>query len=83
MAPAVQLHVPGNVRRMGLNHITGLACLQASCVSLKGRRKFFALNQAGNQELCASCICIFFLQVAHAAACINSALQRPPPACGG
>lgn len=35
--------------------------MQASCVSLKGRRKFFALNRAGNRELCVSCTCNFFL----------------------
>lgn len=60
VASAAQLHVPGNMRRMGLNQIMGLVCLQASCASLRGRRKFFALKQAGNQELCASCICCFF-----------------------
>lgn len=79
--------VPGNVRRTGLNQITGLLCLQASCVSLKGRRKFFALNRAGNRELCVSCTCNYFffnfVQAAHAAACSRSALQRPLPACGG
>lgn len=53
--------VPGNVRRTGLNQITGLLCLQASCVSLKGRRKFFALNRAGNRELCVSCTCNFYV----------------------
>nr|XP_047923287.1 tyrosine-protein phosphatase non-receptor type 11-like isoform X5 [Anser cygnoides] len=83
--------VPGNVRRTGLNQITGLLCLQASCVSLKGRRKFFALNRAGNREPCVSCICnilfiylfLNFAQTAHAAACSGGALQRPLLVFGG
>ena len=86
MESTVRLRVPGNVRRMGPHQMVGLLWLQASCVRLKGRRKFFALNQAGNQELCASSICgvgFFFLQIAHGAACIEGALQRPLPACGG
>lgn len=71
--------VSGNVRGMEANQIMELVCLQVSCMSLKGRRKFFLLNQTGNQELGSSCIdaFLFFLQTAQTAADIYGALQRP------
>lgn len=72
-APAAQLCVSGNVHRMGPEQITVLGCLQASCMRLKGRRKFVFLNQTGNQELGVSCIyAIPHPPTAQTAACVST-----------
>lgn len=66
-APIALCCASGSTHRTGPNQMMGLLCLQASCTGLRGRRKFFTLTQAGKQELCLSCICVLFMQIAPAA----------------